>query len=234
MKILSQTGVSANKHRSVNKHRSMNRHGAVIPFLPHYMKTCSVVICVCTLMFSHNAFTASDKNKSHKKKRSQSHKTNKSVQRGSEAPVSLWKTVIAPNPVSNVKECQLSSIEHTVFDGLSNIKIKFVFTPKHLFIVTNGNIDASYKNTGLTIKNNQKSTQYKFDDINKKTNIKFTNFTNKHIMQVVNAKSINLTLGFWPSWPKTKALTLRSKLHGFTNAYRKLIRCKVKKGSNDS
>lgn len=228
MKISSQTGFSAHKHRTA------------ILILPHHLKNCSVVICVCTLilfMFSQNAFAANYKKKSYTKKKSQTHKNNSqknNQQRSSETPALLWKTVIAHNPVSNVKECQLSSIEHTVFDGLSNIKVKFVFTPKHLFIVTNGNIDASYKNTGLTIKSKQKSTKYKFDHISKKTNIIFTNFTNKHIMQVVNAKSINLTIGFWPSWPKSKTLNLHSQLHGFTDAYRKLIRCKVKSGSTEN
>jgi len=237
MKRISQTGLSAQEHGSFD---SM--------YTPSRQYTLPIIIAFLIMAFLAFAYipalhaVADNKKQIKKKKNTNKAAKPKSTKKGTkkqekpkigeavqpklEKPrISQWSSDINKHPINNLKECQLRSKIQTKPDGVSNIRLVFVFNSKHLFVLTDGNIDTEYKNTGITIKGPDATKRYGFNQISKKTNVVFPNFTRKHINKILAAKSISVTLGFWPTWPKTKPITTSVSLHGFAEAYKEFLMC---------
>ncbi len=230
MMRLSQTGLSASAYKNQSKYRLSSQSRKLS--LPISLKYARVLLLFA---FSYSALAIGNgvptlkvtKAKTSDRPQSGNAKKEEASSARTKLKKPQWFTVIGKHLITGVKECQLTSSTQTIFDGVSKIKIKFVFSRLHLLIATNANIDTSYKNTGVAINTAERTRKFSLYDTNKKTNIVLANFTIKHVMHVINAKSISVTLGFWPSWPKTKTHTVNVKLDGFTNAYRKFLKCKV-------
>jgi len=161
-----------------------------------------------------------------KVKKQDNNKTSETTQpKFEKKPIVQWSSDINKHPINNLKECQLRSKIQTMPDGASKIRVVFVFNSKHLFVLTDGNIDTEYKNTGITIYGDKPSKRYGFNQISRKTNVVFPNFTRKHINEILAAKSIRVTLGFWPTWPTTKTTTTTVSLYGFAKVYQEFLLC---------
>lgn len=231
MNRISQTGFSAQKHGSLSMYTLSRRY------------TPQVIFAILILFFLAFAYTPplhaiEDKKKQDKKKKYKA-KSTKSDAKEQEAKktsataqpniekkrVIQWSSDINKHPINNLKECQLRSKIQTMPDGTSKIRVVFVFNSKHLFVLTDGNIDTEYKNTGITIFGDKPSKRYGFNQISRKTNVVFPNFTRKHIHEILAAKSIRITLGFWPTWPTTKTTSTTVSLEGFAKVYQDFLTC---------
>lgn len=53
----------------------------------------------------------------------------------------------------------------------------------------------------------------------------FKKTANDMIDDFIKGREARLILGFWPSWPKTKTVTSRFSLLGFTRAYQAFQDC---------
>ena len=87
---------------------------------------------------------------------------------------------------------------------------------------TKSNIDLSYPEIGLKVDYN---TPHTIDRLNKDTNAIFKNEAEQIRDEFIKGLSGKLTLGFWPSWPKTRAYTTEFDLRGFTKTYEAFLRC---------
>ncbi len=136
----------------------------------------------------------------------------------------FWHARFGRHPLDKSRfVCFVESKPVIFFDGESNTRLKLVATKNDLYAITDSNIDSSYTNTGISV---DRSERIKFDLVRKKTSVIFKNYTRQYIDTLSKGYYATVTLGFWPSWPKTRPLSVNVSLLGFNKAYNKLANCK--------
>ena len=99
--------------------------------------------------------------------------------------------------------------------------MKLIYSGSAFYAVTNSRIDLSYPNVGLQVGTEPVN---KIERLHNKNTAVFAN--NKLIhKQFVAGRTAKLSLGFWPTWPKTITRVIEFDLVGYTKAYRQLIKC---------
>ncbi len=136
----------------------------------------------------------------------------------------FWRARFGRHPLDKSRfVCFVESKPVVFFDGESNTRLKLVATKDDLYAITDSNIDSSYTDTGISV---DRSEKIKFDRVRKKTSVIFKNYTKQYIENLSKGYYATVTLGFWPSWPKTRPLSVNVSLLGFNKAYNQLANCK--------
>ncbi len=140
-----------------------------------------------------------------------------------------WKVVFEEDPASKKKVCLMISKTKKMQDGQSKTPVYLIYNGAIFFAKTKSNIDLSYPNLGLQI---DKYPQHKISVLYKKTSAAFTSNPLKIRKQFIEGLDARLTLGFWPSWPKTSSFNVHFDLREFSNTYKRFLNCR-KNGSVD-
>lgn len=135
--------------------------------------------------------------------------------------VENWKVVIDNDPVSRSAVCLLESTTHVIEDGQTKTPVKLVNSGSAIYAVTNSRIDLSYPKVGLQVGTDPVNN---IERLHNKNTAVFAN--NKLIhKQFIAGRTAKLSLGFWPTWPKTITRVIEFNLVGYTKAYRQLKKC---------
>lgn len=138
-------------------------------------------------------------------------------------PIINWQVEMGKHPVNkdNSSVCKIESQNFT-FSDEEKTQAHLVFVNQNLFVLTNANIDPSYSNTGLKI-DWRKSIP--FTKVVNKQAVVFENILSDKVKALTLGRSMTLTLGLWPTWPKEEANKIRISLRGFKKAYKKFEYC---------
>ena len=140
-----------------------------------------------------------------------------------ESPVvENWKVVIDNDPVSKSSECLLESTTHVIEDGQTRTPVKLVYSDSAIYAVTKSHIDLSYPNLGLKV---DTDPAHKIERLHKENTAVFANNSKLIHKQFTAGRTAILSLGFWPTWPKTTTRVIEFDLIGYTKAYRQLKKC---------
>jgi len=134
-----------------------------------------------------------------------------------------WKVVYADDPTTRKKTCLMMSASKRIEDGQSTTPVHLIYNGHIFFAKTKSNIDLSYPGLGLKVDNH---SQHKISALYKETSAVFTLNTIKIRDQFISGLDAELTLGFWPSWPKTRSFTSHFNLHEFSDTYKRFLKCK--------
>jgi len=138
-----------------------------------------------------------------------------------------WQSVLAQDPISGNTGCLLISASKQSEDGQSGTPVQIIYNGRIFMIKTESNIDLSYPGIGLQVDNNK---AFNIDRLHKKTNVVFESQAEIIRGEFISGISARLTLGFWPSWPVTKAYQSRFSLRGFTRAHQAFRDCQEAEG----
>lgn len=138
------------------------------------------------------------------------------------SPANNWKVVLSDDLLSNKRACLIQSVKLNINDGQSNTPVRFIYNGQSFIVSTRSNIDLSYPGVGLII---DKKPAIKIDHTFKQTNIVFETEADLIRKWFIEGRTARLTLGFWPTWPKTKTITTKFSLLGFTRAYDAFQQC---------
>ena len=135
-----------------------------------------------------------------------------------------WTTVLAEDPLSGSMACLMVSSSQVIKDGQSSTDVHFVYNGQVFIAKTKSNIDLSYETTGLQI---DEQNLFNIDRLHNKSNVVFESQADEIRQEFINGLKAKLTLGFWPSWPKTNSFSTHFDLRGFTKSYNALVSCQV-------
>jgi len=133
-----------------------------------------------------------------------------------------WRLSKSRNPFSKKKECMILSEKMFIRDPQGITNLQFIITKNYLYIKTDSNIDSSYQNIGLRVDN---SKTIRFDKVIKRNSVRFNNFKKRHSTLLNNGRKVRVTLGFWPTWPKTRTRSTAISLSGYNAAESKFNHC---------
>jgi len=113
--------------------------------------------------------------------------------------------------------CTLQSVIQPMDDGQGGTKISlWLTTSNEMRFVTESDIDLSYTGTGVTIDGGQ---HFELETVDHRTNPVFSKQRSALLSAMKNARTLELTLGFWPSWPVTHTYSASIPLQHFATAY---------------
>lgn len=138
------------------------------------------------------------------------------------AAVKNWSVRIGTDGNHQRATCLLESMTRRVHDGQTTTPVRLVYSGEAIMGMTRSNIDLSYAGVGLQVDDR---AVHGIDAVQKKTNVVFNKATAKLLQEFIKGRQASLTLGFWPTWPKTGTVTSRFSLHGFHAAYRDFQYC---------
>lgn len=111
--------------------------------------------------------------------------------------------------------CTLQSTTQRMDDGQGGTRISLWLTPNTLFFSTESDIDPSYTGTGITIG----ERHFDLETIERRTNPAFSKQRSVLLAAMKNGQTLQLTLGFWPTWPVTHTYSVSFPLQHFAAAY---------------
>ena len=112
-------------------------------------------------------------------------------------------------------QCLLKSKPVKMEDGQGGTTVTFQLTPDSLEFLTKSDIDTSYKGTGVQIDDGQ---TFPLETVAKVTNLTFTRQRKTLLNDMENGHTLQLTLGFWPTWPVTHTYSVTLPLDHFGTA----------------
>lgn len=134
-----------------------------------------------------------------------------------------WQAIQGMDALSQKQTpCILESMKQSVNDGRTTTPMRIVYNGKAFLIKTRSNIDLTYKKLGLRVDNRP---VHSIDHVYKETDVVFENDADKIREQFIKGKYGYITLGFWPTWPKSKSVVTRFNLSGFQAAYQDYLSC---------
>lgn len=133
-----------------------------------------------------------------------------------------WTVRIASDGLHPHAICLLESLSQQVNDGQTMTPIKLVYNGELIMAVTKSNIDLSYDGVGLQV---DTKAGHAVDGLYKKTRGLFKKDATDIVQEFIKGREARLVLGFWPSWPKSKTVTSRFSLRGFSRAYQAWQTC---------
>lgn len=116
----------------------------------------------------------------------------------------------------------MESSTQVVDDGQTKTYVKLVYTGMALYVATKSHIDLTYPGVGLQVDSNP---QHQIDQLVQEKTAVFTTDIGKIHKQFILGAKAKLTLGFWPTQPKTKTRIIEFSLFGYTKAYHKFQKC---------
>lgn len=133
-----------------------------------------------------------------------------------------WQLILAKDPLSKQSACLMVSATKKTEDGQATTPVSLIYNGNAFIAQTDSNIDLSYQGIGLQIDHNKK---HNIDRLHNKISAVFETKTQQIHGEFVNGLSAKLTLGFWPTWPKTRSYTTKFDLRGFTKTYKTFQHC---------
>ena len=97
-----------------------------------------------------------------------------------------------------------------------------IVTADTLRVDTRSNIDLSYENTGLQI---DSQAAFPLPGLFGETDVLFKEQYNEIMQQFRSGSSVTVTIGFWPTWPVTRAYSASFAIDGFATANEALQTC---------
>ena len=122
---------------------------------------------------------------------------------------------LVDRPPAGQSDCLLKTSPMQIEDGAGGTPLVLEFNKDSLVVATRSNIDLTYENSQITIGDDA----YAFEFLDNETNAVIRNGLPRVINALDNARIASVTLGFWPSWPKTTLYELQVPVAGFTQAY---------------
>jgi len=112
--------------------------------------------------------------------------------------------------------CTLHSANQQMDDGQGGTRISLLLSANELSFLTESDIDTSYSGTGITIDDGE---HFALETVEHRTNPAFTQQRSALLNAMKNGQNLQLTLGFWPTWPVTHTWSVRFPLQHFATAY---------------
>jgi hypothetical protein len=134
-----------------------------------------------------------------------------------------WQLVIDKDPLTKQTACLMVSATRTTQDGQTTTPVYLLYDGNTFIAKTKSNIDTSYENTGLQV---DLKNPHDIDRILDSSSAVFDLQADAIRDEFIKGLRARLTLGFWPTWPKTKSYTIEFSLRGFTATYNAFQRCK--------
>ena len=119
-------------------------------------------------------------------------------------------------------QCSLVSVTSNMPDGQGNTPVYLEITQQHIILHTKSNIDTSYTETGVFI-GQQKVAP--IEKLRTPTSALFDSSYKSLVNTMESHPSLEIKVGFWPSWPVTQAYTATLKTGRFKTAYDALKKC---------
>jgi hypothetical protein len=133
-----------------------------------------------------------------------------------------WRLTTAEDPLSDQTTCLMVSAVKHIDDGQTNTPVTVIYNGKVFVVQTKSNIDLSYPNLGLQV---DSSKPVAIDRVYKSTDVIFESAAEQIRNEFIKGLDARLTLGFWPTWPKTRSYTVAFDLRGFTKTYEAFHQC---------
>jgi hypothetical protein len=133
-----------------------------------------------------------------------------------------WETVVAFDPLQDRTACLLESAPVVVNDGQTMTPVRFTYNGEAFLVTTESNIDVSYPGIGLQVDG---QTPIPIEQVHNDTNVIFASDAAKIKAQFIHGSRAQLSLGFWPTWPKGETVVAEFSLAGFTRAHDKFTQC---------
>ena len=133
-----------------------------------------------------------------------------------------WQVVKDYDVLTGSRGCLIESMEKQTHDGHGMTGIKLLYNGRVFIADTDSNIDMNYPNLGLSVDN---GVDLSIDEIKKEKVAVFSEQAEKIKKLFIKGNRVTLTLGFWPTWPKTQAVTTEFSLIGFTKTYQEFLHC---------
>ena len=137
-------------------------------------------------------------------------------------PLNIGKNwLLSRNAESNMK-CALSYRKVSMSDGQGGTQVVLRILKDRIIFKSEANIDNSYEQTGISIDNMK---QLPIETLLNEFSISYEQQYKKIIKDMISAKIMTLSLGFWPTWPVTKTHSVNFSLDDFSSAQKALISC---------
>lgn len=134
-----------------------------------------------------------------------------------------WQLVLDEDPFTRQTACLMVSATKKTPDGQTTTPVHLIYNGEVLIAKTKSNVDTSYENSGLQV---DLKESHNIDRLIKNNSVIFESQTDMIRDEFIKGLKARLTLGFWPTWPKTKSYTIEFDLRGFTDTYNAFQRCK--------
>lgn len=116
----------------------------------------------------------------------------------------------------NESRCVLHSAVQKMEDGQGGTNVQLQLSPTEFTFTTQSDIDLSYTGTGIRIDG---GTPFALENIERRTNLTFSRQRSALLGAMKTGQQLELSLGFWPTWPVTQAYSTRFPLQHFASAY---------------
>jgi len=126
-----------------------------------------------------------------------------------------WTTAIKTDPETRQSRCLLTSEAQITTDGYDSTPVSLVFNGGSLLVVTESELDPSFKDLQLMVDN--KPPVHSDKIVHKKT-LLFGQDAQELVWQMRTGRVATVYLRFWPTWPATQAFPVRFSLKGFSKA----------------
>jgi hypothetical protein len=133
-----------------------------------------------------------------------------------------WQLVLGEDPMSNKTACLMTSAKKRIDDGQGSTPVSIIYNGKAFIAATESNIDLSYADLGLQV---DKKKAHSIDRLFENDSVVFEQQSRQILDEFIAGLNGRLTLGFWPTWPKTRAFTVDFDLRGFTRSYERFRQC---------
>ena len=115
----------------------------------------------------------------------------------------------------NASQCMLKSTPVRMDDGQGGTSVTFLLTPDSLQFNTKSDIDLSYTGTGIQVDD---GPAFALETVDNGTNLHISKQRKPLLERMRNGQSVQLTLGFWPTWPVTHTYAVTLPLANFATA----------------
>lgn len=137
----------------------------------------------------------------------------------------VWQVERGVDPYTDADACLLTSGSLTMPDGYGTARVRLVFGPRALIVLTDSNIDPSYPRQGLSVDDKPVIKPDAPFPLQGQSAL-FEHSMVEVIEQFRRGQRADLQLGFWPTWPVTETKRLALSLRGFSKAHDALVACR--------
>lgn len=131
-----------------------------------------------------------------------------------------WVLDIRPDPLSKQQRCLLYSPKAPIHDGYDDSSIQLQVTNDAVVIKSDSNLDSSYPDQGLQVDQGA-LVPFATTPLSERVT-----YTEKPIqLAMASGSKLQVSLGFWPTWPMTQTQSTVVDLAGFHGAYAALKAC---------
>ncbi len=122
----------------------------------------------------------------------------------------------------NESQCMLKSIPVRMDDGQGGTRVTLLLTPDQLQFNTDSVVDLSYTGTGISVDDGR---SHALETVANGTNLQFVKQRKALLNSMQSGQSMQLTIGFWPTWPVTHTYAVSIPLTYFASAMQAWERC---------